>query len=154
MRDVQAGGAEVGWGRLWRRPGEWPYGAAMGNSSTPKANRRAAREAVHAGLAERARANAEDLAKFLTARDRAEGVAEALRKRLGAVQAQANARHERELLQQGTALQAMRDRGEDLAEIARLAGIDVKTVRELIKVAEQQQPEAAVDRASNGRKPL
>ena len=38
----------------------------------------------------------------------------------------------------------MPDRGEDLAEIARLAGIDAKTVRDLIRIV-KQKPELPTD---------
>jgi uncharacterized protein involved in type VI secretion and phage assembly len=113
----------------------------MASSSTTKAARRAAREAVtaaHEDLARRTRANAYDLAKFFTAKERAEAIDQLLKDRVEALETQANGRRDKELVQQGTALRAMRDRGEDLGEIARLAGVDQKTVRELIKVTEQK----------------
>jgi hypothetical protein len=122
----------------------------MASSATTKAARRAGREAVTAGLAERTRANGEDLAKFFTARERAGAIDLSLKERVEALQAQAGGRREKQLVQQGAALRAMRDRGEDLAEIARLAGIDQKSVRELIKVAEEKPD---VEPGSDGRKP-
>jgi hypothetical protein len=121
----------------------------MASSATTKAARKAARATVTAALAERARGNAEDLAKFLTAKDRAEAIDQALKDRVETLQAQASGRRNNEVLQQGVALRAMRERGEDVGEIARLAGIDQKTVRELIKVAEQKP---GLDPASDGRK--
>jgi hypothetical protein len=105
-------------------------------SATTKAARRAAREAVTAAqeeLARRTRANGDDLAKFFTAQQQAEAIEQALQDRVEALEKQAKNRRSKELVQQGVALRAMRDRG----EIARLAGIDQKSVRELIKVAEQ-----------------
>ena len=77
------------------------------------------------------------LAKFFTAQQRAEAIEQALQDRVEALEKQAKNRRSKELVQQGVALRTMRDRGEDPGEIARLAGIDQKSVRELIKVAEQ-----------------
>jgi hypothetical protein len=109
-------------------------------SATTKAARRAAREAVTVAqeqLARRTRANGDDLAKFFTAQQRAEAIEQAVQDRVEALEKQAKSRRGKELVQQGVALRAMRDRGEDPGEIARLAGIDQKSVRELIKLAEQ-----------------
>ena len=51
---------------------------------------------------------------------------------------QAADRRNREHGRCGAALRAMRDRGEDLAAIATMAGIDQRAVRQLIKAAEQE----------------
>ncbi len=56
---------------------------------------------------------------------------------------QAAQRRGAQRLQCGTALRAMRDRGETVREIARMAGISEKAVRELIREAESTEPAAA-----------
>jgi hypothetical protein len=124
----------------------------MTNSKATKAARKAAREAVVAAqeeLVKRANANKDDLARFFTARDRAAEIATSFKERRDALEARENNMRDAQLMHQGIALRAMRDRGEEIAEITRLAGIDAKTVRELIKIAEQQP---AIDPASNGKK--
>jgi hypothetical protein len=67
-------------------------------------------------LLRRTRANVEDLAAFFTARERAEAVDDWLAER------------QQVLLEQA----ALRDRGQSLREIARMAGVAEKTARELI----------------------
>jgi hypothetical protein len=124
----------------------------MTNSKATKAARKAAREAVVAAqeeLVKRANANKDDLARFFTARDRAAEIATSFKERRDALEAREKNMRDAQLIHQGMALRAMRDRGEEMAEITRLAGIDAKTVRELIKIAEQQP---ATDPASNGKK--
>jgi len=78
----------------------------------------------------------EDLAAFFDARDRAEAVDEWLAERQQALAEQAAQRRAGQRLACGTALRSMRDRGETLREIARLAGISEKAVREFIREAE------------------
>jgi hypothetical protein len=121
----------------------------MASGATTKAARRAAREAVTAAQEEqvrRTRANGDDLAKFFTARARAETVERSVKERVEALQEDGKGRRDKQLVQQGAALRAMRDRGEDLAEIARLAGIDPKTVRELIRIVEQKPEQPCQER--------
>ncbi|WP_188112880.1 hypothetical protein [Mycobacterium simiae] len=112
----------------------------MANGGTTKAARRAAREAAVAAqeaLARRTRANVEDLAAFFSARERADGIDERLAERLAALQEQAAARRGAQRVRGGRALRSMRDRGEGLGDIARMAGVSEKTVRELIREAEE-----------------
>src|SRR4051812_19721534 len=110
----------------------------MASGVTTKAARRAARAAAVAAqeeLARRTRANMEDLAVFLSARERADAVDEWLAERVAALQAQAAQRRGGHRRQCGVALRAMRDRGESLRDIARMAGVGEKVVRDLIRAA-------------------
>jgi anthranilate phosphoribosyltransferase len=118
----------------------------MGNKAVSKEARRAAREAATAAQQEviqRTKANVEDLAAFFDARGRAEAVDEWLAERQQALAEQAARRRAAQRLQCGTALRAMRDRGETLREIARMAGISEKAVRELIRESESPEPAPA-----------
>ena len=118
----------------------------MGNKAVSKEARRAAREAATAAQQEviqRTKANVEDLAAFFDARERAEAVDEWLAERQQALAEQAARRRAAQRLQCGTALRAMRDRGETLREIARMAGISEKAVRELIRESESPEPAPA-----------
>jgi hypothetical protein len=111
----------------------------MGNQAITKEARRAAREAAAASqeeLARRTRANVEDLAAFFSARERSDAVDGWLSERQQVLREQAAQRHGEQRVQGGRALRAMRDRGESLREIARMAGVTDKTVRELIREAE------------------
>lgn len=108
----------------------------MGNKAVSKEARRAAREAAAAAQEEiirRTKANVEDLATFFDARDRADAVDVWLAERQQVLAEQAAQRRCAHRLQGGTALRAMRDRGETLREIARMAGISEKAVRDLIR---------------------
>ncbi|SOJ57016.1 hypothetical protein MSIMFB_04494 [Mycobacterium simulans] len=114
----------------------------MGNKAVSKAARRAAREAAAAAQEEvirRTKANVEDLAAFFDARNRADAVDVWLAERQQALAEQAAQRRAGQRLQCGTALRAMRERGETLREIARMAGISEKEVRELIREAESPE---------------
>ncbi|ETA89991.1 hypothetical protein [Mycobacterium avium] len=118
----------------------------MGNKAVSKEARRAAREAAAAAQEEiirRTKANVEDLAAFFDARDRADAVDVWLAERQQVLAEQAAQRRCSHRRQCGTALRAMRDRGETLREIARMAGISEKAVRELIR--ETESPEAPAD---------
>jgi hypothetical protein len=111
----------------------------MGNKAITKEARRAAREAAAASqeeLARRTRANVEDLAAFFSARERSDAVDEWLAERQQTLREQAAQRRGEQRVQCGRALRSMRDRGESLREIARMAGVTDKTVRELIREAE------------------
>ncbi|OBG71228.1 MULTISPECIES: hypothetical protein [unclassified Mycobacterium] len=111
----------------------------MGNKAVSKEARRAAREAAAAAQEEvlrRTRANVEDLAAFFDARDRADAVDAWLAERQQALAEQAAQRRAGHRLACGTALRSMRDRGESLRKIARMAGISEKSARELIRDAE------------------
>ena len=111
---------------------------AMASSATTKAARRAAREAVvaaQADLARRNRANMDDLAVFLSARQRADAVDDWFNERVAALKAQADDRRAGQRRECGIALAGMRERGETVRDIARMAGIGEKTVRELIRAA-------------------
>lgn len=111
----------------------------MGNKAVSKEARRAAREAAAAAqdeIVRRTKANVEDLAVFFDAREREDGVKAWLGERQEALAEQAAQRRAGHRLQSGTALRAMRDRGESLREIGRMAGISEKAVRELIREAE------------------
>ncbi|HUO38397.1 MAG TPA: hypothetical protein VMU34_11390 [Mycobacterium sp.] len=120
----------------------------MGNKTVSKQARRAAREAAAAAAEEtirRTKANVEDLASFFDARDRAEAVEVWLAERQQALTEQAAQRRAIQRRQCGTALRSIRDRGETLREIARMAGTGEKAVRELIREAES--PEAVTAQA-------
>jgi hypothetical protein len=110
----------------------------MASSATTKAARRAAREAVvaaQADLARRNRANMDDLAVYLSARQRADAVDDWFKERVAALKVQADERRAGQLRECGAALRAMKDRGESVRDIARMAGVGEKTVRELIRSA-------------------
>src|ERR1700757_4530959 len=120
----------------------------MGNKTVSKQARRAAREASAAAaeaVIRRTKANVEDLAAFFDARDRAEAVDVWLAERQQALTEQAAQRRAGQHLACGSALRALRDRGETLREIARRAGISEKAARELIREAES--PEAVTAQA-------
>lgn len=110
----------------------------MANSGVSKAARKAAREAAAAAQEEqlrRQKANVEDLAKYFTAKQRVDDVAEWLSERTAELAERAAQRREEQRRECGLALKAMQDRGESVREIARLAGISEKAVRDLIKTA-------------------
>jgi len=116
---------------------------SMGNKAVSKEARRAAREAATAAQDEvirRTKANVEDLAAFFHARERADAVDGWLAEREQALREQAAQRRSGHRLQCGTALRAMRDRGETLREVAQMAGISEKAARELIREAESAEP--------------
>lgn len=118
----------------------------MGNKAVSKEARRAARQAAAAAQEEvirRTKANVEDLAAFFDARERSEAVDAWLAERQRALAEQAAQRRSVQRMQCGTALRAMRDRGETLREIARMAGISEKAVREVIRAAESTEPGSA-----------
>lgn len=125
----------------------------MANSATTKAARRAARQAAVAAqeeLARRTRANVEDLATFFSAHERAEAVEEWLRERTEALREQAAQRRAQQRRQCGAALRSMRDRGESLRQIAQMASIAEKSVRELIKTVEPSAAPVATPAEGNG----
>jgi Single-strand binding protein family len=127
----------------------------MGSSAVTKAARRAARaavSAVHEELAQRTRVNVDDRAKFFAASERIEAIDRSAQDRGAAIHAQATGRRDEQRQLCGAALLAMRDRGQDAVEIARLAGVDQKTVRELIKFVEQK-PDLADPPGVVGREP-
>lgn len=114
----------------------------MGNKAVSKQARRAAREAATAAQDEvirRTKANVEDLATFFDARDRAEAVDAWLAERQQALAQQAAQRRVNQRVKAGAALRAMRDRGETLREIGRMAGISEKAVRDLIRETESSE---------------
>src|ERR1700758_2496761 len=124
----------------------------MGHSATTKAARKAARVAAVAAqeeLARRTRANVEDLAAFFSAQQRAEAVDDWLKEKVAALAELAAQRRDEQRRQCGSALRAMRDRGESLREIARMAGVGEKTARELIRSADEGAA-AGEGRAVNG----
>jgi hypothetical protein len=109
-------------------------------SHTTKAARQAARQAMVATqeeLVRQARANEDDLAAFFAAKQRAEDVDTWLQDRVKALHAQAEKRRIEEHHRCGTALRALRARGQSLVELARLTGVPQRGVRDLIKLAEQ-----------------
>jgi hypothetical protein len=83
-----------------------------------------------------ASANVQDLATFFTARERADGVDEWLAEREQVLREQAAGRRREHRVRCGQAVRAMRDRGESVREIARMAGVTEKTARELIREAD------------------
>ena len=111
----------------------------MANKAITKEARRAARVAAAVAqeeLARRTRANVEDLATFFSARERADAVDGWLAERQQVLLEQAAQRRAEQRVACGRALRAMRDRGETLREIARMAGAAEKTVREMIREAD------------------
>ena len=151
----QASGAvgKICWVRL-RRSGFVGFSVkGMANKAITKEARRAAREAAAASqeeLARRTKANVEDLATFFSARERADSVDEWLSERQQALREQAAQRRGQQRVQCGRALHAMRERGESVREIARMAGVTDKTVRELIREAEAAAPQGPVPASETG----
>jgi hypothetical protein len=137
------GGGQDCWVRL-RRSGFVGFSVKrMATKAISKEARRAARAAAAASqeeLVRRTRANVEDLAAFFSARQRAESVDEWLSERQQALREQAAQRRGEQRVLCGRALRAMRERGESVREIAGLAGVTEKTVRELIREAEAAAP--------------
>jgi hypothetical protein len=125
---------------------------ASRNSKT-KAGLKAARDAVQAAqreVAERTQRNAEDLATYFSAQERLAGVDDWLAGRVVSLKDLATMRQLRERCSAGAALKAMRDRGESVREIGRLAGIGEKTVRELIRLSDTTTPaEISAESPSN-----
>lgn len=111
----------------------------MANTVISKQARRAAREAASAAqndLVRRTRANVEDLGRFFSARERVEAVDGWLEARQQVLREDAERRRGAQRVVCGQALAAMRDRGESLREIARMADVSEKQARELIREAE------------------
>lgn len=125
----------------------------MATTTSVKAARRAARESAleaNADLARRTKLNVEDLTRFFASSSRADGVDEWLDGKVAALKEQAAKRREAERRQAGAALAAMRKRGEPVRDIARLARISDKQVRELIGLAESALEAEAVAREASG----
>jgi arsenate reductase-like glutaredoxin family protein len=111
----------------------------MATTTSAKAARKAAREsalAANADLVRRTKLNVEDLTKFFASMSRADGVNEWLNEEVEALKELAAKRRDTERRQAGVALAAMRERGEQVRDIARLARINERQVRELIRLAE------------------
>ncbi|MCZ8548750.1 hypothetical protein OOJ09_31785 [Mesorhizobium qingshengii] len=111
----------------------------MATTTSAKAARKAAREATtqaNADLARRTKLNVDDLTTFFAAMGRAETVDEWLAEKVTALKAQGAQRRDEQRRQAGGALRAMRERGEQVRDIAQLANIGEKQVRELIRLAE------------------
>jgi len=111
----------------------------MKNKAISTQARRAARQAAWAAqeeLARRTRANMQDLARFFSARERADGVDEWFATREQELREQAAQRRDEQRVQCGLALRSMRDRGQSLREVARMAGVAEKTARELIRATD------------------
>lgn len=111
----------------------------MATRTVTKAARAAAAAAakeVQRELQERARGNTADLAKFLSAREREDAVDSWLVKHQQELVEEAQRRRSAERVEAGRALRSMRDRGESIVMIGRMAGISDKTVRELIRDAD------------------
>lgn len=108
--------------------------------SKSKSGVKAAREAVRASqreVLERAARNADDLAVFYSSQERLGTVDEWLDSKIAALREQAEAKRAEHRHAAGAALRALRDRGETVRDIARLAGITEKSARELIRRAEE-----------------
>jgi hypothetical protein len=107
--------------------------------SKSKSGVKAAREAVRASqreVLERAARNADDLAVFYSSQERVGAVDEWLESKITALREQAEAKRAEYRRAAGAALRALRDRGETVRDIARLAGITEKSARELIRRSE------------------
>ena len=126
----------------------------MKNKAISKQARRAARQAAWAAqeeLARRTRANMQDLARFFSARERADGVDEWFATREQELREQAAQRRDEQRVQCGLALRSMRDRGQSLREVARMAGVAEKTARELIREAEAALEATVVSEPAEGQ---
>jgi hypothetical protein len=124
----------------------------MATTTSAKAARKAARESAleaNAELARRTKLNVDDLTTFFASTARADTVDAWLNEKIAALKEQAAKRRDGERRQAGVALAAMRERGEQVRDIARLARIGEKQVRDLIRhaeaVAEVDAHDAAVD---------
>jgi hypothetical protein len=124
----------------------------MATTTSAKAARKAARESAleaNAELARRTKLNVDDLTTFFASMSRADSVEDWLNEKVAALKEQAAKRRDAERRQAGVALAAMRERGEQVRDIARLARISEKQVRDLIRhaeaVAEVDAHDAAVD---------
>jgi hypothetical protein len=119
----------------------------MATTTSAKAARKAARESAleaNAELARRTKLNVDDLTTFFASTARAATVDDWLNEKIAALKEQAAKRRDGERRQAGVALAAMRERGEQVRDIARLARISEKQVRDLIRHAEAVA-EAAVN---------
>ena len=132
----------------------------MANTVISKQARRAAREAAVAAqdeLVRRTRANVADLATFFSARERVEAVDGWLKARQQVLRADAERRRREQRVVCGRALAAMRDRGESVREIARMADVSEKQVRDLMREAEaaadSAEPQAQDDAAGATQPP-
>ncbi|MGV7570853.1 hypothetical protein PJL70_08615 [Mycobacterium kansasii] len=127
----------------------------MANTVISKQARRAAREAASAAqddVVRRTRANVEDLGRYFSARERVEAVDGWLSARQQVLREDADRRRGAQRVVCGQALAAMRDRGEPLREIARMAKLSEKQARELIREAEAAGP-VAQDEAATAAQP-
>jgi len=132
----------------------------MANTVISKQARRAAREAASAAqddVVRRTRANVEDLGRYFSARERVEAVDGWLAARQQVLHEDADRRRGTQRVVCGQALAAMRDRGEPLREIARMAKLSEKQARELIREAEaaaqNATPPAADESAAAAQSP-
>jgi hypothetical protein len=119
----------------------------MATTTSAKAARKAARESAleaNAELARRTKLNVDDLTTFFASTARADSVDDWLNEKIAALKEQAAKRRDAERRQAGVALAAMRERGEQVRDVARLARISEKQVRDLIRHAEAVA-EAEVD---------
>lgn len=131
----------------------------MANSTKTKAGRAAARARMldaERAARERLRLNTEDLALVFSARERAEKVGEWVEAEVEKVKARAAAKRSGEERAAGAALQAMRDRGmsvKDLAAMADLAGAEVQRLMRLAAeppAASNAAPQTAEESAAGG----
>ena len=81
----------------------------------------------------------DDLTVFFSARQRADAVDDWLAERVAALKVQADGRRAGQLRECGVALRAMKERGESVRDIARMAGISEKTARVLIRCSAAEQ---------------
>lgn len=131
----------------------------MANTVISKQARRAAREAASAAqddVVRRTRANVEDLGRYFSARERVEAVDGWLSARQQVLREDAERRRGAQRVVCGQALAAMRDRGESLREIARMAKLSEKQARELIREAETAAADAtrpAADESATAAQP-
>jgi hypothetical protein len=111
----------------------------MATTTSAKAARKAARESAleaNAELARRTKLNVDDLTTFFASMSRADNVDDWLNEKIGALKEQAAKRRDSERRDAGAALAKMRERGEQVRDIARLARISEKQVRDLMRHAD------------------
>jgi hypothetical protein len=85
---------------------------------------------------ERSARNADDLAVFYSSQERLDAVDDWLASKMVALREQAEVKRTEHRRAAGAALKALRDRGETVRDIGRLAGVTEKSARELIRCGE------------------
>lgn len=126
------------WLRWWSIRARAVYGPAMSNSMTITEARKAARQAQAEAArdrAERDRANVEDVAALLVARDRLAGVDDWQARRVAEIGEQAKRKRGQFTEDAAAAVRRMRERDETWKAIAALTGLEQSELRTLVRTA-------------------